>query len=198
MKRYRNTAAFFPVERQTQDIDYIPPERTLNRPPAAEPVVNRQLPSFVAPEPKQLPVRAYPVPAQWPQQIDVQATPAQSIAVTSGSHQDRARAFNLVVGRLALAMAFMAAMVAVVGLGVPLIAPLDVAGVSVPMISLAVLAWFGSMYAVVWLAAYVIYAFVSAEGVAWMHTRQGWGYLKREQKHRHQIEKHANGMGKRR
>ena len=182
-QQYRNTASIFePDQPRVYDPDYTPP-------------VARRPPTFVAPTPAKEPVQAFPTPAQWPQQIDGQATPAQSIAYTTGSHQDRARAFNLVVGRLALAMAFMAALVATVGFGVPLLVPMDVGGLIISMVSLAVLAWFGTMYAVVWLAAYVIYALVAAEGVAWLHTRQGWRYLRAEQKHRHAIEKHANGMG---
>ncbi len=193
MKRYRNTAAFFePDALPEYDPDYNPHSV---RPPTREPVVNRQARTFVEPPAKQLPMLVYPTPAQMPQTVDAQSSGVQAYAVTTGSHQDRARAFNLVVGRLALAMAFMAALVAVVGFGVPLFVAIDVGPIVLPMVSLVVIAWFGTMYAGVWLVAYLVYAFVSAEGTALYHTRQGWRYLKAEQKHRHALERHANGMG---
>lgn len=196
MTEYHNTASMFaPDELPDYDPDYNPNGFSRRPPPQREPVVNRQAHTFVAPEAKQLPVQAYPTPAQFPQTVDGQASPGQSLTYTTGSHQDRARAFNLVVGRLALAMGGMAALVAVVGFGVPLFVAIDVGPIVLPMVSLVVIAWFGTMYAGVWLAAYIIYAFISAEGIAWLHTRQGWRYLRAEQKHRHAIEKHANGMG---
>ena len=166
MTKYQNRAEYFPAELSERDPDYSP-------------IVVRGS-NFVTPAARPEPVQVYPAAApQWP--IAAEQPAAQS--VVKGSYQDRAQAFSHVVGRLALTMGALSVIVGMVGFGVP-------------VFSLAVLAWFGTVYAGVWLVAYVIYAFVSAEGVAWLHTQRGWRYLDREQKHRHALEKHANGMGK--
>ena len=104
-----------------------------------------------------------------------------AISIVSGSHQDRARAFSHKTGRLALAMGGMAAIVGVVGFGVP-------------VFSVSVLGWFGTVYAVIWLAAYWLDAYNSAEGANREHVKQGWKFLHREQRHRHAVERYANGM----
>ena len=64
-----------------------------------------------------------------------------------------------------------------------------VAGFSVPLLSVTALGWFGSLYALTWLIAYVAHVFISAEGAAWLHVVKGWAWLDREQAHRHYIER---------
>ena len=136
-------------------------------------------PTFVSPEPRKSPVHVEVLPpATMPEAPSVQAL-SRAQTVVTGSHQDRARAFSHVTGRLALAMGILSVIVGVVGFGVP-------------VLSLAVLAWFGSAYTAVWFAAFVINAFVSAEGAAWLHVWSAWRWLGREQQHRHYIERRRN------
>jgi hypothetical protein len=72
-----------------------------------------------------------------------------------------------------------------------------VLGFSVPILSLATLAWFGSLYAVTWFVAYLVHVFVSPEGAAWVNVWRAWRWLDREQDHRHELERYVVGIDER-
>ena len=131
-------------------------------------------------------------PARWSDPVQVEVLPPATMpeaptaqplsraqSTVEGSHQDRAQAFSHVTGRLALAMGGLSTIVGVVGFGVPIL-------------SLPILAWFGTAYVAVWFLAYLVHAFVSAEGAAWLHVMSAWRWLGREQKHRHYMERRRN------
>ena len=140
-------------------------------------------PAFVAADAK--PITPAKVEILPPDKMpDTGAPPAKVQNVTTGSHIDRAQGFSHVTGRLALTMGGLGVLVAIVGF-------------SVPLFSLAVLAWFGGLYVATWLIAYLLHVFVSAEGAAWTDVRKGWRWLDKEQSHRHELERHANGLDRR-
>ena len=138
------------------------------------------VPAHVEPS-RQLPVRVEILPpATMPDLPPVQQR-SGALSNVTGSYTDRAKGFSHVTNRLALALGGLGVLVAVVGF-------------SVPVFSLAVLGWFGSLYTLTWLVAYLLHVFVSAEGAAWLHVWQAWRWLGREQAHRHRLERHANGL----
>ncbi len=132
--------------------------------------------TFVAADPAPIIPRRVEIlpPAELPAMPQTQPL-SRAQTLTTGSHTDRAHAFSHVTGRLALALGGLAVIVGVVGFGVP-------------VVSLAVLAWFGTAYAVVWVVAYAFHVLVTAEGAAWLHVVWAWIWLTREQQHRHKIE----------
>lgn len=156
-----------------------------DRPPAVAP--RRQTgPQFVQPDPAPIVPRRVEVlpPATMPDAMPAQ--PVKSASLVSGDYENRAKGFSHVTNRLALTLGGLGALVAVVGF-------------SVPVFSLAVLAWFGSLYALTWFLAYVLHVFVSSEGAGFLHVLLAWRWLGREQEHRHELERRANGVeGKRR
>ena len=142
-------------------------------------LVRRAGPVFVAADRKPItPARIEVLP---PAQPPDTRQPAQVQNIVTGDHLSRARGFALVTNRLGLTLGGLGVIVAVVGTGAPLF-------------SLAVLGWFGGLYALTWLIAYIVHVVVSAEGAAWMHVLRGWRWLDREQAHRHRLERHANGI----
>ena len=141
--------------------------------------------SFVAAQPEPKPHTATRVEVLPPAAMPDAGQPlSRAQSNVSGGHLDRAEGFAHVTGRLALAMGGLGVLVAIVGMGAP-------------VFSLAVLAWFGALYSATWLVAYTMHVFVSAEGAAWMHVLRGWRWLDREQAHRHELERHANGLDRR-
>ena len=150
---------------------------------AQQGLVRRGGPTFVAAEPKALtPTRIEVLPPAAIPDTGTALSRAQS--EVTGSYTDRAKGFALVVNSLGVTLGGLGVIVAVAGWGVPLL-------------SVAALAWFGSLYAATWLIAYVVHVFVSAEGAAWVHVLRGWAWLDREQAHRHELERYANGLTKR-
>ena len=142
-------------------------------------------PTFIPAQPDPRPITPTRVEVLPPvQPPDNGAQPARAQNVTTGGHLDRAEGFAHVAGRLALAMGGLGVLVAIVGMGAPIF-------------SLAVLAWFGSLYAATWALAYALHVFISAEGAAWLHVLRGWRWLDREQAHRHELERHASGLDRR-
>lgn len=139
--------------------------------------------SFVAPEAKPItPARIEVLPpAAMPEPGGGASGLSRAQSLVTGSHIDRAKSFVVVTNGLGLVLGGLGVIVAVAAWGVPLL--------SVPA-----LAWFGSLYAATWLIAYVLHVFVSAEGAAWVHVLRAWGWLDREQRHRHELERHANGL----
>ena len=97
---------------------------------------------------------------------------AQTRAEVSGSHVDRAKAFQ--VASLPVAAAF--------GMGALIVA---VAGLSVPILSLAALAVFWVAFLAWWLIGWAIHHIISPDGIGLVHTLMGWQYLKAEQRERH-------------
>ena len=88
-----------------------------------------------------------------------------------GSYQDRAKGFVLESSVLAAVVGVLAAVVAVVGF-------------STPIVSLGVLQWFWTAFALVWAVAYALHKIMSPDGNAVLHTMGLWGYMKREQRER--------------
>ena len=91
-----------------------------------------------------------------------------------GSYSDRGRAFVLVTSPLSL-----------VGGVLGIIAGIAVA--SVPLLSLAALAWFFSMFALVWFAAFVIYVASSQDGISLVRELLTWRHVQAERRFRHQM-----------
>jgi hypothetical protein len=100
------------------------------------------------------------------------AQPVTTVQELTTSHQDRARAFNLVSIPLALTMGFVA-----------LLAAVGLAGV--PLLSWAALLWLFTVFAFVWAVAWVVYVFVSPDGGTVLQIVLGYKLLAREQRERH-------------
>jgi len=98
-------------------------------------------------------------------------TAAMTTVEIRTTHSDKAKAFQIVSVPLALAVGAGSLIVGLVGW-------------SVPLFSVAALAWLWSGFLLTWLAAWVIHNVVSADGIALLHTMWGWQYLKRDQKAR--------------
>ena len=100
----------------------------------------------------------------------VQPTAIVETRVT-GDHLNRAKGFVLESSVLAAVVGVLAALVAVVGF-------------STPIVSLGVLQWFWTAFALVWGIAYGLHKLMSPDGNAVLHTMGLWGYMKREQRER--------------
>ena len=143
-------------------------------------LVRRGGPTFVAAEAKPItPTRIEVLPPATIPDTGTALSRAQS--TVTGNYTDRAKGFVAVTNGLGMTLGGLGVIVAVAAWGVPLL-------------SVAALAWFGSLYAATWFVAYVFHVLVSAEGAAWIHVLRAWGWLDREQRHRHQLERHANGI----
>lgn len=90
---------------------------------------------------------------------------------TTGTHTDRALAFSLRTFQLS---AFAGVATWLVGSW----------GFELPLVSLAAFAVLSVGFCAVWLAAFVLDALASPEGVALYNARQFWRYLEREQRER--------------
>ena len=150
-----------------------------NTGPAVAP--RRPVPNYVAPDRAPIVPRRVEIlpPAAMPEAMPAQ--PVKAASLVSGDYENRARGFGYVTNRLGLVMGGLGALVAVVGF-------------SVPILSLGVLAWFGGLYALTWFCAYILHVFVSSEGAGFMHVLLAWRWLGREQAHRHELERRANGV----
>jgi hypothetical protein len=91
---------------------------------------------------------------------------------TTGSHEDRAKAFQIVSFPISVAFGLAALILAVVGW-------------AVPVVSLAALLIFWVAFLGWWLLAWVVHNLFSADGIALLHVLAGWSYLRREQADRH-------------
>lgn len=108
-----------------------------------------------------------------PLQHELQAAqPVTTVQELTTSHQDRARAFNLVSIPLAATLGFVA-----------LLAAVGLAGV--PLLSWAALLWLFTVFAFVWAVAWVVYVFVSPDGGTVLQIVLGYKLLAREQRERH-------------
>jgi uncharacterized membrane protein HdeD (DUF308 family) len=90
----------------------------------------------------------------------------------NSGHLDRARGFTLVTAPLAAATAFVVLLIGITAFGVPVL--------SVAALLLAL-----GGFALVWGVAFIAHTFVSPDGALLAHVLLTWGYLKREQKERH-------------
>ena len=146
-------------------------------------LVRRGGPTFVAAEAKPItPTRIEVLPpAAMPEPSAGGAPLSRAQSNVTGSYIDRAKGFVAVTNGLGVTLGGLGVIVAVAAWGVP-------------VLSVAALAWFGSLYAATWFVAYVFHVLVSAEGAAWIHVLRAWGWLDREQRHRHELERHANGL----
>lgn len=144
-------------------------------------LVRRSGPTFVAADPKPItPTRIEVLPPA-PMSPPDTGQPARAQSSVTGDYVNRAKGFALVTNGLGLTLGVLAVIVAV-------------AAWNVPLLSVAALLWFAGLYTLTWLVAYVVHVAVSAEGAALLHVRRGWRWLDREQAHRHELERHANGL----
>jgi len=122
---------------------------------------NTYVPALRAPAPQK---HIYIEPAD----LAILPTAAMTTVEMRTTHSDRAKAFQIVSVPLALAVGAGSLIVGIVGW-------------SVPLFSVAALAWLWSGFLLTWLAAWVIHNVVSTDGIALLHTLMGWQYLRREQ-----------------
>jgi len=137
--------------------------------------------NFVEPAAIQ-PIRPYRVevlPPAAPMTPTVPTTSRTDVMLKT-TYVDRARGFNTVAVPLSAA----------VGVGSLII---GVAGFAVPVFSVGALAtlWLG--FLATWLVAWAIHTVISPEGNALVTTFFAWGWLAREQRHRHDLERWQSG-----
>lgn len=111
--------------------------------------------------------------------IGAEIVPAATTEIrVVGSHSDRAEAWLRYSGPLTFGVAAVATIAAV-------------ALYDVPLLSWSALLTFGVVFVVAYSALLLRYWQTSPEGVTLTHTRNLWGHLRREQAHRHRIEREA-------
>lgn len=125
--------------------------------------------NFVAPAPAEQPVRYEILPPAYELPMVTPAAMVQSSTV--GTHEDRARGFQ--VATVPVALCF--------GVGVGVVA---LVGWHVPVFSVGMLATFWLAFLAWWLMAWGLHLLFSADGVAVLHTLEGWRYLRTEQRAR--------------
>ncbi len=126
--------------------------------------------NFVTPAPAVQPTRVEILPPTYDLPV-VQPSSRADVEI-HGTYRDRAAGFQLVTLPLAGAVAVGSLIVGIVGF-------------SVPVFSVAALAWLWGGFLVTWLAAWLVHNVVSPDGNAVLHTLFGWWYLFREQDERH-------------
>lgn len=99
------------------------------------------------------------------------ARPERVQLVLAGSYSDRAKGFTIATWQLSAVVAVAAVVVSKLLFAYPLL-------------SVVALAWFVSGFLVVWLIAYLVHTFVSAEGAEFIETWRHWDYIEREQRER--------------
>jgi hypothetical protein len=135
------------------------------------PAVAPRKTTFVAPAaPLVVRPRVEVLPPAAPHEL-ANAQPVTTLQRLDTSHQDRARAFNLVSIPLAAVVGFVA-FLAAVGLA------------GVPLLSWAALLWLFTVFAAVWAIAWVVYVFVSPDGGTLLQIGLHYRLLSREQKAR--------------
>ncbi len=108
-------------------------------------------------------------PESW--EMPARAVPSSTSAHVEGSYTDRAKGFSISTWQLS----------AVTGLGVWIVSGLA----GSPMFALAGLAWLVGAFSLVWLAAFLLHTFVSAEGTELFRAAGEYRLLREEQKERH-------------
>lgn len=143
----------------------MPPNKTRNL-PALRPVDGNPYHLVVEDSgPAQPPSAALPGPDHLP------ARPARAQIVIEGSYSDRARGFSIATWQLSGVVAVAAVI-------------LSQLMFDYPLLSVATLAWLVGGFFVVWLAAFLLHTFVSAEGVEFLEAWRLWRYVEREQAER--------------
>ena len=104
-----------------------------------------------------------------PYQVQQMTPGATSQVILKTTYSDRAKGYRIAVQPLSAVMGGLSAIVALVGVGVPLF-------------SLSILAWFGTAYALTWLAGYVLHQFISPDGATIIHALLGYRVIRHEQK----------------
>lgn len=99
--------------------------------------------------------------------------PPSPVLLPHAGYEDRARGFTLATMPLAVVVGLVVALVAIVGW-------------QVPIASLVTLLLALAGFALVWLAAYVVHLLVSPDGSLFFHVLLTHGYLRREQRERHE------------
>jgi|GEM_PF-2300036 len=95
-------------------------------------------------------------------------------ASTSGSHQDRARAFQIRTKHVSIAASLASV-------------PLAVVGFSVPILSLPILLWLFGTYAGVWFLSFILDMAASPDGIGLIRTLYEAGEVRAERKERHKY-----------
>lgn len=142
----------------------------------------RHATNFVAPAPKvnSTPIRVDVLPSE-PYLVNA-PLPATSTSQESGTHVDRAHAFRIAVTPLCFVAGVLGVIVAV-------------AGVGVPILSIAILGWFLVCFGSIWLVAWLATLLISADGVALFQAWSIYRLLRIEQQER--IDRYrGNNAGK--
>ncbi len=121
--------------------------------------------TFVAAEPAAKPVLYEVLP---PAELPTMAPASMVESRITGSHEDRARGFQIVTVPIAIAF----------GVGVGVVAVL---GFRVPVLSLSLVGVFWCAFLAWWVIAWALHLLFSADGISLLHTWRGWRYLEREQ-----------------
>jgi hypothetical protein len=116
-------------------------------------------------------VRQMEVAGPEPWEMPARVTPSATSAHVEGSYTDRAKGFSISTWQLS----------AVTGLSVWIVSGLG----GTAMFSLLGLAWLVGAFSLVWLAAFILYTFVSAEGTELFRAANEYRLLREEQKERH-------------
>ena len=106
-----------------------------------------------------------------PYQVQQMTPGATSQVILKTTYSDRAKGYRIAVQPLSAVMGALSVIVAIVGVGVPIF-------------SLTILAWFGTAYALTWLAGYIIHQFVSPDGATIIHALLGYRVIRHEQQMR--------------
>jgi len=95
-------------------------------------------------------------------------------ATTSGSHQDRARAFQIRTKHVSVAAAFFSIPIATIGF-------------SVPLWGLHILGWISGSYFGVWFFSFILDTAASPDGIGLIRTLYEAGEVRAERKERHKY-----------
>jgi hypothetical protein len=183
---------------------YRPPVQPPTQPAPVEPQLSpaqRQTYDWSGPDDRQqLPVRR--VPTYVPSASDILPPPVITVANpdigissdivpsstvearTMGSHSDRARAWIKYSQPLCIGVGAVATIAAI-------------ALRDVPILSFWTLIVFGLTYVISYSLLLPIYWLITPEGVALLQVRGLWSHLRREQKHRHELERAAHAQHER-
>jgi hypothetical protein len=116
-------------------------------------------------------VRQMEVTGPEPWEMPARVTPSATSAHVEGSYTDRAKGFSISTWQLS----------GIFGLSVWVVSGLG----GTAMFSLLGLAWLVGAFSLVWLAAFILHTFVSAEGTELFRAASEYRLLREEQKERH-------------
>ena len=116
-------------------------------------------------------------PESW--EMPARVVPAATTAHVEGTYTDRAKGFSISTWQLS----------AITGLGVWIVSGLA----GTPMLTLGGLAWLVGAFSLVWLIAFALHTFVSAEGTELFRAAGEYRLLREEQKERHRRYRSIGG-----